>query len=256
LAGQFGPGEVERYQPWDSLNETQRRYLATKMAIHAAMVTRMDTEIGRVVDQLKAMGEFDDTVIVFASDNGASAEQMVRGDGHDPAAPPGSAKTFLSLGPGWSTAANTPFRLHKVWVHEGGIASPLIVHWPAGIRDPGGLRRDPCHLMDLPPTLMDLAGAEWEDLPDAPPRPSRSLVSALRGAGPVGHEVLWWSHETNRALRFGDWKIVSHDKAPWELYNLAEDRAEKHDRAAEDPHRVSRMAAIWDDRAKDYVSDG
>jgi len=253
---QLGPGEVQTYQPWDTLNEAQRHYLADKMAIHAAMVTRMDTEIGRVVEQLKAMGEFDNTVIVFASDNGASAEQMIRGDGNDLNAPPGSAETFLCLGPGWSTACNTPFRLHKVWTHEGGIASPLIVHWPEGIPDPGGVRSDPCHLMDLPPTMLDLAGAAWEDGPGAAPRPSRSLVPAVRGTGRVGHEVLWWSHETNRALRFGDWKIVSHDKGPWELYNLAEDRAEKHDRAGDEPHRVERMAAIWTDRAEDYVADG
>ena len=106
------------------------------MAIHAAMVDRMDREIGRVLDQLRAMGAFENTLIFFLSDNGASAEIMVRDDGHDPAAAPGSAASHLCLGPGWSTVANTPFRRHKTWVHEGGIATPLIVHWPKGIRRP------------------------------------------------------------------------------------------------------------------------
>src|SRR4051812_25450821 len=103
------------------------------MSIHAAMVTRMDAEIAKVGQQLRTMNAYDDTVIVFLSDNGASGEEMIRGDGHDPSAPPGSAKSFLGIGPGWATAADAPFRLRKSWVHEGGIASPMVVHWPRGI---------------------------------------------------------------------------------------------------------------------------
>src|SRR4029077_748069 len=99
----------------------------------AAMIDRMDREIGRVIEQLRAMNAFENTMILFASDNGASAEIMVRGDGHDPQAAPGSAKTPLCLGPGFSSAANPPFRRHKTWVHEGGISTPLIAHWPRGI---------------------------------------------------------------------------------------------------------------------------
>ncbi len=121
----LGPAEVNRPVPWTSLTDEQHAFQATKMSIHAAMVNRMDREIGRVLDQLRAMGAFEDTLIVFLSDNGASAEIMVRDDGHDPSASPGSADTHLCLGPGWSTVANTPFRRHKTWVHEGGIATPL-----------------------------------------------------------------------------------------------------------------------------------
>ena len=256
LEAELGRGEVQHYQPWSTLNDTQRHYLATKMAIHAAMVTRMDTEIGRVIEQLKAMGEFENTLILFASDNGASAEQMIRGDGNDLSAPPGSEKTFLCLGPGWSTAANTPFRLHKVWVHEGGISSPTIAHWPGVIPDPGAIRRDPCHVMDLPATIIDAVGGTWEDLPGAPSRPSRSLVPTLQGTGPVGHDVLWWSHERHHALRIGDWKLVSKDDGPWELYNLAVDRAEKHDRSKAESARVAKMAATWQARAREYVDAG
>jgi len=133
----LGPGEINRPLPWVDLNDVQRRFQATKMAIHAAMVDRMDREIGRVVAQLKAMGEYENTLIFFASDNGASAEIMARNGGHDPKAPPGSAASYLCLGPGFSSAANTPFRRHKTWVHEGGISTPLIVHWPAGIQARG-----------------------------------------------------------------------------------------------------------------------
>ena len=120
LRKRIGPGEVGRAVPWTDLSRQQQDFQAAKMAIHAAMIDRMDREIGRVLAQLEAMGTLENTLIFFASDNGASAELIIRGDGHDPAAAPGSAKTFLCLGPGWSTAANTPLRLHKSWVHEGG----------------------------------------------------------------------------------------------------------------------------------------
>jgi len=119
------------------------------------------------------MGAFDDTLVVFASDNGASAEIMVRDGGHDPAAPPGSAASYLCLGPGFSSLANTPFRRHKTWTHEGGIATPFIVHWSKGIATHGELRHTPSHLVDVVPTLMELAGGKpfdtWEGQP-VPPR--------------------------------------------------------------------------------------
>ena len=124
---------MNRPLPWKDLNAEQREFQANKMAIHAAMVDRMDREIGRVLDQLRAMEALDNTLIFFLSDNGASAEIMVRGDGHDPNAECGTGATFLSIGPGWSSMCNTPFRRHKTWVHEGGISTPLIVHWPKGI---------------------------------------------------------------------------------------------------------------------------
>jgi arylsulfatase len=164
----LGPGEVDRPLPWASLTPGQRDFQAAKMAVHAAMVERMDREIGRVLAQLRAMGVFDDTLILFASDNGASAEIMVRGDGHDPQAAPGSAGSYLCLGPGWSNAANTPFRRHKTWVHEGGIATPLIVHWPRGIAARNELRRDLCHVVDFVPTALAVAGAPVAPPPGAP----------------------------------------------------------------------------------------
>ena len=129
------PGELTRAVPWSTLTRGAEDLQRTKMAIHAAMITRMDLEIGKVLAQLKAMDAERDTVIVFLSDNGASSEQLIRGDGHDKTAPLGSARTFLGLGPGWASCSNAPFRLHKCWVNEGGIASPLIVHWPNGIKD-------------------------------------------------------------------------------------------------------------------------
>ena len=155
----LGKGEVNRPLPWSSLDNRQRAFQATKMAIHAAMIHRMDIEIGRVLQQVKSMGCWENTLVLFLSDNGASAEIMVRDDGHDPKAAPGSAATYLCLGPGWSTVSNTPFRRHKTWTHEGGIATPMIAHWPNGIAARGEYRRDPQHVIDVSETILELAGA-------------------------------------------------------------------------------------------------
>jgi arylsulfatase len=249
LAEQIGPGEAPRAVPWKDLTDAQRRFQATKMAIHAAMVDRIDREIGRVLEQLKAMGAYEDTVILFVSDNGASAEQIIRGDRHDPAAAPGSGKSYLCLGPGWSTASNTPLRLHKSWVHEGGIASPLIVHWPAGLKAHGELRHAPCHFVDLIPTMVELAGGQVEptwNQQKAPPLAGRSLVPALAGDVAIEREYLYFHHMTNRAIRVGDWKIVSAGKdAPWELYDLKTDRCESNDLAARHGEKVRELSALW-----------
>ena len=214
-----------------TLTAEQKAFQRTKMAIHAAMITRMDLEIGKVLRQLEAMGAERDTVILFLSDNGASSEQLIRGDGHDRTAPPGSAQTHLGLGPGWASCSNAPFRLHKSWVNEGGIASPMIVHWPNGIKDAGKLRHDPCHFVDVLPTLVDLAGGSA--VPEGgPPLAGRSFAPALRKDGAVPREFLYFNHNDNRAIRVGDWKLIATGKdGPWELYDLSKDRCEQHDLA-------------------------
>ncbi|TVS14785.1 MAG: DUF1080 domain-containing protein [Planctomycetaceae bacterium] len=251
----LGPGEVFRPIAWRELTEQQRLFQAEKMAIHAAMVDRMDREIGRLIQQLKRMEAFENTLILFASDNGASAEIMVRGDGHDPDAAPGSAPTYLCLGPGWSSASNTPLRRHKTWVHEGGPATPLVVHWPAGIAARGELRHDPTHMIDFVPTVLELAGSKhpktWNDQP-VPTPPGRSLVPALAEDGAVQHDYLWWLHNGHRALRIGDWKLVADRDDSWELYDLAVDRGETNDLAAEHPERVAEMVAFWQARADEF----
>lgn len=255
LAAKIGPGEVPRAVPWASLTQEQKDFQRTKMAIHAAMITRMDREIGRVLDQLRAMGQLDNTVIVFVSDNGASAEQLIRADGHDPAAEPGSAASHLCLGPGWSSAANAPFRLHKSWVHEGGISSPCIVHWPAGIGDKGKLRHDACHLVDLLPTMIDLGGGKPATAVPAgsPPLAGVSLAAAFPKNGAVKREFLYFHHLENKAIRVGDWKLVSPGKGPWELYDLSKDRSEQRNLASAQPAKVEELANLWQRREDEYV---
>lgn len=244
----LGAGEINRPLPWQDLTEEQRRFQATKMAIHAAMVDRMDREIGRLIEQLKTMGVYENTLIFFASDNGASAEIMVRDGGHDPAAAPGSAATYLCLGPGFSSASNTPFRRHKTWVHEGGISTPLVVHWPAGIQARGELRRSPAHMIDIVPTVLDLTGiakpAAWNG-ETIPPAPGRSLVKAFAQDVTIERDCLWWLHEGNRAIRAGDWKLVAARNDSWELYDLRTDRAESRNLAREHPEKVKELEAQW-----------
>jgi arylsulfatase len=245
----LGPGEINRPLPWTELTEEQRRFQATKMAIHAAMVDRMDREIGRLIEQLKTMGVYDNTLLFFASDNGASAEIMVRNGGHDPQAVPGSAASYLCLGPGFSSAANTPFRRHKTWVHEGGISTPLIVHWPAGIEARGELRQTPAHMIDFVPTILDVLGiekpAQWEGEP-IPPAPGRSLVPAFTSDVTVDREFLWWLHDEHRAIRVGDWKLVAAKGDSWELYDMRTDRAESKNLAEAQPEKVQQLKELWD----------
>lgn len=253
----LGPNELNRPLPWSGLTEAQRKFQSDKMAVHAAMVDRMDREIGRVLAQLRAMGALENTLVCFLSDNGASAEIMVRGDGHDRDAQCGTGATFLSIGPGWSSLANTPFRRHKAWVHEGGIATPFIVNWPQGIAARGELRHTPGHLIDLVPTLLEVAGGKplekWNGQP-VPPAPGKSLRPAFATDAPVARDSLWWMHEGNRALRVGDWKIVAagNDSA-WELYHLKNDRSESKNLAAEMPERVRELVAQWTREADEYA---
>ncbi len=249
----LGPGEINRPLPWNDLGPEQKRFQATKMAIHAAMVDRMDHEIGRILEQLRTMGVLDNTLIFFASDNGASAEIMVRNGGHDPTAAPGSSASYLCLGPGFSSACNTPFRRHKTWVHEGGISTPLVVHWPAGISARGELRHTPSHMIDIVPTILDVIGVEkpttWEG-EQIPPPPGKSLASAFEKDVTIEREFLWWFHEGNRAIRVGDMKLVAAKNEPWELYDLKTDRAESTNLISSQPETAKMLEDLWNRQLK------
>ncbi len=232
----LGDGEVKLPVPWKDLTDKQKEFQQTKMKIHAAMI-----------EQLKAMHCLEDTVIFFLSDNGASAEMMVRGAGHDPDAAPGSAGSFLCLGPGWSTVANTPFRKHKIWAHEGGSCTPMIVHGPKHISQPGAIRKAVGHVIDMVPTILDLAGAT--PAKKKVPFPGQSLLPTFE-VDTDESRTLWFSHRNHEALRNGDWKLVKTSEGPWELYNLNKDRAETKNLAGQHPEKVKELTRQWEARVE------
>jgi arylsulfatase len=164
-----------------------------------------------------------------------------------PKAMPGPGDTYVAYGRGWANVSNTPFREYKHWVHEGGISTPLIAHWPAGITAKGELRTQPGHLIDLMATCLAVSGAAYPK--DAPPPEGKSLLPAFAGK-PIDRDAIFWEHEGNRALRSGDWKLVAKHNQKWELYDLAKDRTESHDLAADKPDVVKELAAKYDAWAK------
>ena len=260
LQQRIGPGESGQAIPWDQLSPEQQDFQSQKMAVHAAMIDRMDREIGRVLETVRSQGGWENTLIFFASDNGASAEQIIRGDGHTQGSEPGSAQSYLGLGPGWSTVSNTPFRRHKSWNHEGGTSTPLIVHWPQGIPARGELRHAPGHVVDIMPTLLEIAGVnpptEWRGQ-SRPELPGRSLVPIFAKESEVPHQPIYFRHIENRGLRIGNWKIVAAGKdAEWELYDLTHDRAESLNLAEKNPDRLREMVEIWKAKDAEYARQG
>jgi arylsulfatase A-like enzyme len=232
---------------WDKLNDQEKDRFDHIMAIYAACVAHMDTAVGRVVAALKQRGVLDNTLILFMSDNGGNAESGPEGrlEGDSP----GAAGSTVFCGQSWATLENTPFRRYKHYNHEGGIATPLVVHWPAGFAARGELRQQPGHLVDIMATCVDVAGAKYPvefQGRTILPMEGRSLVPAFADKA-VERDALFWEHEGNAAIRVGDWKLVRFGRnGPWELYNLKADRTELHDLAADEPERAKELAAKWD----------
>jgi arylsulfatase len=248
---------------WDTIPADRRADLARRMAIYAGMVDRLDQNVGRVVDDLRKNGQLDNTLILFLSDNGACAEwdpwgfdgqsgpNNVLHKGADLEAM-GGPDSYLSYGSGWANASNTPWRLYKHYAHEGGVSTPLIAHWPAGMKRTGAIDHRPGHLIDLMATFVEVAGATYPGRlrdHDILPAEGRSLLPALRGE-PDRPRTLFWEHEGNRAVRDGQWKLVGLHGRPWELYDIEADRSELTDLAARHPDRVRDLAARYDAWAK------
>jgi arylsulfatase len=232
-----------------------------RMATHAAMVSIMDRGIGRVIDALRQTGRFDNTLVMFLSDNGASRE-IIQGKkgrhgafprgGTNPDIMPGPADTYASFGPEWANASNTPFRLYKKDAYEGGTATPLVVHWPKGIPARGEIRHQPGHVIDLMPTVTELSGAGYpaqRRSVEVTPMQGVSLVSAFRGEK-LPDRALFFEHEGNRALRMGRWTLVaSHGKA-WQLHDVSADRTESRDLASENPEKTAELKTLYQEWAR------
>ncbi|MCR4411836.1 MAG: sulfatase-like hydrolase/transferase, partial [Thermoguttaceae bacterium] len=259
------------------------------MEVYAAMIDCLDQGIGRLVAELKRTGQLENTLILFLQDNGGCAEGMGRGKNNPaprhradrPTLPPlaaeylqpdmipkqtrdgypmrqgygvlpGPADTFHGYGEAWANVSNTPFREYKHWVHEGGISTPLIAHWPAGIPAArrGALEPQPAHVIDLMATCVDLAGVAYPKEHQGhaiTPMEGVSLRPAFAGQPLERKAPIFFEHEGNRAVRDGQWKLVAKGpRGPWELYDMAADRTEMHDLAAEQPDRVKTLAAAWE----------
>ena len=236
-----------------------------RMAVYAAMVTQMDRGIGKIVAALKAKGMMDNTLLIFLADNGGCAEEIgpkgrsnnfplktrdgrvIRlGNGTDIL--PGPEDTYATYGLEWSNASNTPFRRFKSFVHEGGIATPFIAHWPGVIRG-GQITHQVGHVIDLMATCLDVAGAEYPSTfggRDILPLEGKSLLPIFLGREREAHEAIFWEHEGNRAVRMGKWKLVSRHPQEWELFDLEADRTELNDLARSRPAKFRELKTAYE----------
>ena len=273
-------------EKWEDVKD--KAFESRCMEVYAAQLDCMDQGIGRIVSELKAQGQFENTLIFYLQDNGGCAEGVGRGANatawaSEPSLPamgrddqqhnsqprqtrdgypvrggigvmPGGPDTYVAYGRGWAHVSNTPFREYKHWMHEGGISTPLIVHWPAGLGtnvalvENGRLVKEPAQLVDIMATVLEVAGARYPVEfagQKIKPLAGRSLVPAF-SLSPLPPRPLYWEHEGNRAIRDGRWKLVAKENQPWELYYIEADRAEQHDLALAEPGRVKSMAAEWD----------
>ena len=270
-------------------NVKNKEWESRCMEVYAAMLDCMDQGIGRLVDTLKKNGQYENTLILFLQDNGGCAEAIGRNGpfiprGESPTLPalpkdylqpdmipkqtrdgypmrqgegvmPGAADTYIAYGRSWANVSNTPFREYKHWQHEGGISTPLIAHWPKGIpaNRHGQLERQPGHLIDLMATCVDVSGAKYPTEYDGnliQPMEGVSLSPAFAGSPIHRPNPLFWEHEGNRAVRMGEWKLVSKHPGDWELYNIEADRTEMNNLAIQYPQLLKEMSGLWDDWAK------
>jgi arylsulfatase len=239
---------------------------ARRMAVDAAQVDRLDRNIGRMMARLRETGAADNTLVLVLADNGGCEEEITPAwqnlfipdrtrdgrhvrRGNNPDVMPGPEDTYQSYGVPWANASNTPFRLYKHWMHEGGIATPLIAHWPSVIRRPNTLTNRVGHLVDIMATCVDVAGASYPASRDGQQihrMEGQSLAPLLRGQTAGSRADVFWEHEGNRAVRSGKWKLVSRYPGEWELYDLEADRTEMRNLASANHARVREMAANWD----------
>ena len=241
-----------------------------RMEVYAAQVTAMDEGIGRLVEALEQTGRLDNTLLFFTIDNGGCHVEYkpnrkgsylpaktrdgrpVR-PGNLPSIMPGPEDTYQSYGYGWANASNTPFRMFKQFDHEGGIRTPMIAHWPAGIQSPGRIVPGVAHLVDILPTVSEVTGAGVPAKIGGKrvvPRDGQSLAAAFQGQALAAQRTLFFHHAKGKALRHHDWKLVAREKRAWELYNLKADPLELQDLAAKMPEKLAELKALWEKESK------
>jgi arylsulfatase len=242
-AGQeMAPMDRGNAKPWDKLTDEKKTEWARRMEVYAAQTEHLDRDIGRLLAELKRLNVETNTLVIFLSDNGGAAEDP---NGGNKSVPIGDRDSFRGYARPWATVSNTPWRLHKVTAFEGGISTPLIAHWPAGIpaEKDGTFVREPGHVIDLLPTFMALANTKYPG--DGTVKPEgQNILTMLQGGHGVADRTFCWEHEGNRAIRQGKWKLVTlgSSKKGWELYDIENDRTESHNLAGEHPEIVARLS--------------
>jgi len=233
----------EEVRSWDSLSDSEKDAEELKMAVYAAMIDRMDQGIGKVLNKLKEIGKYDNTLILFLSDNGGCAETP----NPTPDIPPGPVESYRSLGPSWANATNTPYRKFKSSDYQGGNCTPFIAHW-AKVIQPGAMTDQVGHIIDILPTLIEISGADYPkeiDGREIKPVVGKSLLPVFQSKTREPHEALYWKYNKAKAIRQGDWKLVKFGGADWELYDLANDRTELNNLAGQYPDKVKQMSSLW-----------
>lgn len=235
------------HQAWEKLSSEKQQFEAQKMAVYAAMIDRMDQNIGRLIEELKRLNELQNTLILFVSDNGASSEVVNLKDDNDTAVP-GSMDRWLSLGKDWANVCNTPFRFYKSYSYEGGINTPLIAWWPEAI-EAQSFSQFRGHFIDILPTLIDITGAAYPKTfkgESITPLRGESLLPVFKGENVKRETPLFWQWRKGSAMVSNHWKIVKHGpNAPWDLYNLSQDPTEKTNLASEHPEKVLELDRLY-----------
>lgn len=238
-----------KVEPWSKLSDQEIEFLEPMMAVYAAMVDRLDQNIGRLTQYLESKGELDNTLIVFFSDNGACPYERLRTE----VLVPGPEESDIAYDARWANMCNAPLRLYKQYAHQGGTLTPMIAHWPAGIEARGEITPYTGHIVDMMPTVVELSGAEYPESSSGTsiqPMEGVSLVKALRGETERPDKPLFWEFSGNHAIRDGSWKLVAERGKDWELYNIAADRCETENLISKQPERATRLAQEYDGWAK------
>ncbi len=259
------PNSRKAVPPWNTLDEELQEDLAKRMAVYAAMVDNIDQNVGRLIEFLEEKDILDNTLILFLSDNGGALGGALRGynalGNRGELETYGTTESFISYGVGWANASNTPFRMYKCYVHEGGISSPLIAHWPSGmLGEINRIERTPAHITDIMPTLLDVANTEY------PEKIGERDLSELQGKSILPllqdqqerfdpERILFWEHAGSKAVRYGKWKIVKVHKGDWELYDFDTDRCETINLIEKHPDIAKKLMNAYEQWAEEnYVN--
>ena len=228
---------------WDKLSDKQKDAEDLKMAVYAAMLDRVDQNLGRVFAKVKELGKWENTLILFLSDNGGCPEQP----NTTPNVPPGPVEGYRTISVGWANASNTPYRKFKSTDYEGGVATPFIAYWP-GVIEPG-VTEQVGHIIDITATFMDITGAAYPaEIQGRATKPiaGKSLLPVFQGKTREPHSVLYWQFGSAKAVRQGDWKLVRFGKAAWELYDMKADRTELNNVAGKHPEKAEELRKLWE----------